>query len=223
VFLERLLPIALWKGIKHGDIDLIPITAKTTVDGAEVEVTNGYYVVIFQGRDEQTAPMGNVRHLLVKFEGGTQDEETGETTYSDEEKNAAKEEADGYLKTWKEGAATEESFIELVKEHSDDTSAEDGGLFEDINPSSQYVEPFLSWSINPDRKAGDAEVIETEFGYHVMFYVGDDELSYRDYMLTNEMRAKDQETWYNGIVDPVETAIVNTKFVEMSLSKILLY
>ncbi len=205
---------------KEGDITAI---ANTTTEGDNAGVTNGYYVVIFHNVLDNTEPMGNVRHLLVKFEGGTKDEETNKTVYSDEEKAAAKEEAEGYLKTWKEGAATEESFIELVKEHSDDTSAETGGLFEDINPNSSYVEPFLSWSINPDRKAGDAEVIETEFGYHVMFYVGDDELSYRDFMLTNEMRTKDQETWYNGIVDAVETTIVNTKYVEMSLSQILFY
>lgn len=200
---------------QEGDIDLIPINAKTTVDGAEVEVTNGYYVVIFQGRNEQTDPMGNVRHLLVKFEGGTEDEETGELTYSDEEKAAAKEEADGYLKTWKEGEATEATFIELVKEHSDDTSAEDGGLFEDIHPGSSYVENFLNWSIDPARKAGDAEVIETEYGYHVMYYVGDDDMSYRDLLVTTDMAAADQEVWYEALLEPVTGEVVDTSKLKL--------
>lgn len=192
---------------KEGDIEAIPNTSTTKNDaGEETTETNGYYVVYFVSCNDNTDPMANVRHLLVEFEGGTKDEETGDTVYSEEEMNAAKTKADGYLKTWQEGEATEDSFIELVKEHSDDTSAEEGGLFEDIHPDSNYVPEFLSWAISADRKAGDAEVIKTEFGYHVMYYVGDDELSYRDYMISEEMRAADQEEWYNGVLETVTTA-----------------
>ena len=38
-------------------------------------------------------------------------------------------------------------------------------------------------------------VIETEFGYHVMYYVGDDELTYRDYMIKNTLLNQDMEKW----------------------------
>ncbi len=168
-------------------------------DGNEVTSVNGYNVILFQGREENEDKMSNVRHLLVKFAGGTQDE-NGQTTYSDEEKAAAKKKADDYLKTWKEGKATEESFIELVKEHSEDTSAETGGLFENINRDSSYVPNFLNWSIDESRKEGDCEVIETEYGYHVMYYSGDSELSYRDFLITNDLRTEDLEKWYNDIV-----------------------
>lgn len=201
---------------QEGDIEAIPNYVKDE-DGNETDQANGYYVVLFGGKTDNTEPMGNVRHLLVQFEGGKENEETGETVYSDEEKAAAKEEADGYLKTWQEGDANEASFIELVKAHSDDTSAEDGGLFEDINPASSYVDNFLNWSIDPVREAGDAEVIETEYGYHVMYYVGDSELNYRDYMITNEMRAADQEAWYNSIVEPITTSVGNTSKIKLDL------
>lgn len=203
---------------KEGDIAAIPNTSTTEgEDGEEVTVTNGYYVAIFHSKTDNSDKMANVRHLLVEFEGGTEDEETGETTYSDEEKAAAKEEADGYLKTWQEGDATEDSFIELVKEHSDDTSAEDGGLFEDIHPDSDYVPTFLNWSISADRKPGDAEVIESPYGYHVMYYVGDDDLSYRDYMITNEMRAADQDEWYNSTLEPITTAVGDISKMNLDL------
>ena len=203
---------------KEGDIAAIPNTSTTEgEDGEEVTVTNGYYVAIFHSKTDNSDKMSNVRHLLVEFEGGTEDEETGETTYSDEEKAAAKEEAEGYLKTWQEGDATEDSFIELVKEHSDDSSAEDGGLFEDIHPDSDYVPTFLNWSISADRKPGDAEVIESPYGYHVMYYVGDDDLSYRDYMITNEMRAADQEEWYNSTVEPITTAVGDISKMNLDL------
>jgi len=195
---------------KEGDIT--SIANETTTEG-EDPVVNGYYVVIFHGMTDNKTPMGNVRHLLVKF--GTEEGEE----LTDEKKAEAKEKADGYLKTWKEGDANEESFIELVKEHSEDTSAEEGGLFEDIHTNSNYVEPFLNWSINPERKAGDTEVIETEYGYHVMYFVESGELNYRDYMLTNNKRTEDQENWFNGIIEAVEAKEVDTS--KLDLDKVL--
>lgn len=205
---------------KEGDIAAIPNTSTTTDEnGNEKTAVNGYYVAYFSSKTDNTKFMSNVRHLLVKFAGGTTSEETGATEYTEEEKLAAKEKADGYLKTWQEGAATEDSFIELVKAHSDDTSAAEGGLFEDINPDSSYVANFLNWSIDPQRKAGDAEVIETEYGYHVMYYVGDDALTYRDYMITNEMRAADQEKWYTAILESITTAKKDTS--KMNLDVVL--
>ncbi len=203
---------------KEGDIAAIPNVSKSTdEDGNTTEVTNGYYVAIFHSRSDNNTAMANVRHLLVQFDGGTEDEETGETVYSDEEIAKAKELADGYLKTWKEGEATEESFIELVKEHSDDTTASTGGLFEDIHVGSNYVENFLNWSLDPDRKAGDAEVIETEYGYHVMYYVSTDELTYRDYMITTEMRAADLEAWHEGALESVTATLGDTSKMTVDL------
>ncbi len=186
---------------KAGDIVSIPEeVTETNEDGNEVTSVDGYYVILFQGRDDNLDKMSNVRHLLVNFIGGTTDDE-GNTTYSDEEKAATKEKAEEYLNTWKEGAATEESFIELVKAHSEDTgSAETGGLYENIHRDSSYVPNFLSWSIDESRKAGDTGVVETEYGYHVMYYAGDSELSYRDSLITVDIQTEDLEKWYNDIV-----------------------
>ena len=193
---------------KENDIEMFASESTSTdTDGNETTTVNGYYVVMFQGSNDNTEPMANVRHLLVEHS-----HEDGEE-HSETDMEELKAEAEGYLETWLAGDKTEESFIELVKEHSDDTSASTGGLFEDINPSSNYVTSFLNWSIDPDRKAGDAEVIESEYGYHVMYYVGDDELSYRDYMISAELKSTDMETWQSGIVDAVELTILTTSRV----------
>ena len=203
---------------KEGDIAAIANTTTTKgEDGKEVTIVNGYYVAIFHSKTDNTKKMSNVRHLLVKFKGGTKDETTGETVYSEKEKNEAKTKAEGFLKTWKEGDATEETFIELVKKNSDDSSASEGGLYEDIHPDSSYVESFLNWSIDPERKPGDTGVIESIYGYHVMFYVGDDDMTYRDYMITNEMRTADQQEWYDGILEPVKTSVGDTSKLDLDL------
>lgn len=206
------------EGRQSGDIAAIANTSTTTDEnGNETTVVNGYYVTCFLKKYDNSELMSNVRHLLVKFEGGSEDEQTGDIVYSDEEMGKAKSEAEGYLKTWLEGDADEDSFIELVKEHSGDSSAEEGGLFEDIHPDSQYAPNFLNWAIDPERKAGDAEVIDTEFGYHVMYYVGDDEMSYRDYMITNEMRANDQQEWYEGVLKTVTAVVKDTSKMDLDL------
>lgn len=203
---------------KQGDIAAVPNTSTVTdKDGKDTTVVNGYYVVYFDSKTDNTEPMGNVRHLLVQFTGGTEDPDTGVKTYSDAEKAKAKEAAEGYLKTWQEGDATEDSFIALVKEHSDDTSAEEGGLFEDIHPDSSYVLPFRDWATDPKREKGDAEVIETEFGYHVMYYVSDDELSYRDYMITEELRKEEHEKWYEDLLKPITTATKDLSKMNLDL------
>ena len=63
----------------------------TADDGSE-EIY-GYYVVYYLGTNDNTFALRNVRHILAKFEGGTANE-TGATVYSDEEKAAAKAEAE---------------------------------------------------------------------------------------------------------------------------------
>jgi hypothetical protein len=214
-------PLAAWLAAENrqeGDIDFIANTTTTVADdGTETTVINGYYVAYFKSKTDNQNPLSNVRHLLVKFEGGTENEETGEIEYSEEEKSAAKAEADEYLKTWNEGAKTEDSFIELVKAHSDDTSAEEGGLFEDIHPNSSYVENFLNWAIDDARYVGETGIVETEYGYHIMFYVGESELSYRDTLITEQLRSEAMTEWENGLVEASTLTVKNTGKVKTDL------
>jgi len=203
---------------KAGDIDAIAITTTKEEDGKEVEYTNGYYIALFKGKHDNTGYAGDVRHLLVKFEGGEPDE-NGETIYSEEEKAAALSKAQGYLDMWNSGEKTEDAFINLVKEYSEDTSAEDGGLFEDVYLGTGYVENFEKWAADANRKAGDVEIVETEYGYHLMYYVEKSELTYRDQLIRDEMASADQTEWFNKAMEAVTAELKNTK--RMPLDKIL--
>jgi hypothetical protein len=161
--------------------------------------------------------MGNVRHLLVKFEDSEADEATNGITYSDAEKEAAKKKAQEYLDMWKNGAADELSFSQLVKEYSDDGYAETGGLYENIHPESNYVDNFKNWAIDPARQPGETDIIETEYGYHVMYFVGWSDLTYRDYMITEQLRDADQKAWLQEILDNVEADILDYSGLELDL------
>ena len=194
-----------------GDMSVIPSYLTTNnEDGTENKELYGYYIVVYHSRNDNTELMNNVRHLLVAFEK----DDDGNIT----NKDAAKTEAEGYLKTWTEGAATEESFIELVKAHSDDGSASTGGLFENIYSGSSYVPSFLNWSIDSSRQVGDAEVIESQYGYHVMYYVGHSELSYRDSLITAEMMEADIDEWYNSVMENSTLVVGDTKFIDKHIT-----
>lgn len=110
----------------------------------------------------------DVRHCLVKFDAAD------ESNVTDEEKKAAHTEAKALYDAWLAGDKTEESFEKMVTENTEDEgSAATGGLYEGIRISDSYVEAFEEWSFDAARKAGDSGIIETEYGYHIMYFVSD--------------------------------------------------
>lgn len=204
---------------KDGDFTVMPIESTiTNDDGEEVTIVNTYNVILFLGRNDNNMPLANVRHILVKFPGGTTDSD-GNVTYSDEEKAEALAEAEDILAEYLAGDATEESFAALATEKTDDTgSAATGGLYEDITPEQGvYVESFTNWATDPERKAGDTGIIESNFGYHVMYYVGDDELTYRDYMIREDIRTETMSAWYEDILASTEIVIENTSKLDRDI------
>lgn len=129
-------------------------------------------VLAEEGITKDMGNIANVRHILVTPKGGVENEETGETEYSEADMEACYKEAEKILNEWKAGEATENSFGELANKYTEDTgSSTTGGLYEGVAPGSNYVESFLNWSIDMNRKTGDTDIIETEFGYHIMYYV----------------------------------------------------
>ena len=92
-----------------------------------------------------------------------------------------------------------------------------GGLYENIIPSSSYVENFLNWAIDDARYVGETGIVETEYGYHVMYFVGDAELTYRDHLIRNNLRNNDLTTWYAETVEAMTTTDGNTKYVRTDL------
>lgn len=201
---------------KAGDFTVVSNETTTTDEsGAETTVINSYTAYVFMGRDDNTMPLANVRHILVNFEGGTTDA-NGNTVYSDEEKAAAYEQAENLLALYEMSGKTEQDFADLATANTDDTgSAATGGLYEDITPQKGiYVESFTEWATDPQREAGDTGIIESTYGYHVMYYVGDDEMTYRDSMIAETLKTESLATWYDGIlslaaIEEKDTSLLN--------------
>lgn len=69
----------------------------------------------------------------------------------------------------------EDYFAELAELNSHDTgsigeSTLGGGLYEGI-AKGEMVEPFENWVYDENRKPGDVEIIMTEYGWHIMYFV----------------------------------------------------
>ncbi len=151
------------------------------------------YIIYTLGAPYQdTVKPVSVRHILCAFSDDTSAEPT------DEEKQAAKEKAESVLQSYKDSLEQsgkeydEDAFVNLVSENSDDTgTSSSGGLIEDMINNDQYVAEFEDWAFaegdfaGEARKTGDVGIIETEYGYHVMYFVGQ----------------ADEPSWYTTIKD----------------------
>ena len=117
----------------------------------------------------------DARHILICPEGGTTDE-NGQTTYSDEEWEACRKEAQALLDQWKAEGATEELFAQYATEYTEDPgSMSTGGLYSDIY-EGQMVEPFEAWCFDASRQYGDSGLVQTTYGYHIMYFVASREV-----------------------------------------------
>ncbi len=164
-------------------------SARAAGDTYVAEASGGYQVVMFLDREDTHYNVVNVRHILIMPET---DEETGAAT--DETWAAAEEKANQLLADWKAGEATEASFAALVADNSADSgSTSNGGLYEGIY-KGQMVTPFNDWCFDEARVPGDAGVIKTSYGYHVMYFVGEGG-EYWTETLTTELQNEEYSAW----------------------------
>ncbi len=178
------------------------------------QTVDSVHLVLFTERNDNQMKLANVRHILVKFQGGTKDS-NGNTVYSDTEKATAKTEAEKLLQQWKDNNPTEESFGELANKESEDNNGKvnNDGLYEDIYPG-MMVENFENWCLDASRQPGDTGIVETEYGYHVMYYSSTDEMSYRDLLIDSDLRTEDTQQWRDDLAEKISYTAVNLKWMD---------
>ena len=165
--------------------------------------------MIFEGKNENEAKLVNVRHILAKFKGGSTGSD-GKTTYSENEKKAALDTINDLKAKWESGDANEDSFAALAKEKTEDTAtAEKGGLLEDVYPG-QMVTNFNDWCFDESRKAGDVGVVESEYGYHLIYFVKTTDTTYRNHMITKALRDKDYDAWFEATAKAINVTTLDT-------------
>lgn len=143
-------------------------------DKAVIEGNTDYAVVMFKSRVRPEYNSVSVRHILIMPETADTHVHEGDTVHDDAEFLAdAKAKADEVYSAYLAGDKTEDAFAALANEHSQDPGSNTtGGIYEEFGKNEMY-ESFDTWSFNPTNKPGDTGIIESESGFHIMYFVGE--------------------------------------------------
>lgn len=150
---------------------------------------NGYYAIYMikapARSDEKTV---DIRHILI----------SASDSGSEEGMAAAKAQAEEIYQQFLSGGATEELFAQLANEHTGDSgSAGNGGLYTGVY-KGQMVQSFDDWCFDEARFPGDSGIIESEYGYHIMYFVGDN-LPRWQIDVKADMASADYNDWYTSV------------------------
>ena len=202
-------------GRQVGDLAMLTKeTATTDADGKTSSTIDGYHIMLFLGRDDREQNLVDVRHILVSFTGGTPDA-NGNTTYTVAQKEAARTQIEEIQKQWLENGGTEEAFDTLAKEKSTDAGSKAiGGLYEDVYPGRMTTN-FNDWCFAEERKAGDYGIVETEYGYHLIYFVSRNETTYRELLVEDALLDERYTAWYNEQLAAVTVTELNTKYLSL--------
>lgn len=160
-------------------------TKTITSEGDKKSTYSVYFMSATSHLDESATK--DVAHILVSFD----DYKTG-TTITDEEKAKAKAEADKILADYLAGEKTQEAFEKLGEEKTADSNV----VYEGVS-KGDMVEEFENWIFDEARTVGETGIVETTYGYHVMYFIGDGKLAW-------------ENTAHSGVLNDLFTEWVET-------------
>ena len=171
----------------------------------------GVYVVFFMGIEENREYTVGVRHILIVPENVAFDEDTDPEEFMQLEAEAlavAEAQAEEILAQWRADGATEEAFIALVREYSEDYRGEDNpGFYGGIHSRTEFVPEFRAWAIDESRRPGDVEIVETMFGFHIMYFVEHEtERSLRHQMAAESLITTTYQDWINERLEEISAS-----------------
>lgn len=191
-----------YSGVNSAFADWLFEDSRQEGDKGVFEGTSGYYVVIFERKEDLHYNMVSVRHILVK----------PEDTTSDDSWNEAYEKAEEYLNTAESLGGSAENFGYVAMAYSEDSGSQaSGGLYSKIE-KGQMVQEFEDWCFDPERKEGDTGIIKTQYGWHVMYFVSTDE-EYYTYAIDSDIRSEEYSGYLEGIEADYTIKDGNGKFM----------
>ena len=192
--------------VGHSDSDLsnwLFESDRKTGDATCVETSGTYYVAIFESRDTHDYALPNARHILISV-SDTTDEEAMAT---------AKETAEKLLAEYEAGEHTEDAFAAIGDAAYADGTAAESARYEDITPG-QMVEDFENWCFDASRQVGDTGIVESTYGYHVMYFSGFG-TNYRMKLVEDKQRGNVYTDWLTATTENAsyETVASGMRFV----------
>ena len=195
----------LFNTAKTGDVKLFELKTDDSITSYNV-----VFCVKAAYKDESSTV--NVRHILFKFNEDNTDP-------TDEQKAVAKQKAEEAYNEWKNGDMTEDSFAANATEKSEYTgSAANGGLYEDVT-EGQMVTAFNDWIFDSARKTGDTDIVETEYGYHVIYFVSKSDTPVWEQTIRDALAQDDYTEYLNEMSESAEYEIEENDLALKMVSK----
>ncbi len=141
-----------------------------TMEEMEAYYSENEETFVNAGASKEMGSAVDVRHILLIPEGGTPIEGTNYKEYTEDAWEACRVKAQGILDEYLAGDRSESSFSALAAKYSVDGSASQGGLISNIT-KGKTVQAFNDWIFDESREYGDYDLVRTEYGYHIMFFV----------------------------------------------------
>lgn len=160
----------------YGYLEHMELNTVFTADEVEAYFTENEGSYADSGVTRDAGKVVDVRHILLMPENGTTGED-GYPAYSDEDWAACEAEVQKIYNEWLEGDKSEQSFADFAVEYSEDGNAAQGGIYEGVT-QGYMVEAFDSWCFDEARQPGDHGLVKTQYGYHIMYFVGAEDLWY---------------------------------------------
>ena len=60
------------------------------------------------------------------------------------------------------------------------------------------VKPVNDWLFDPERQTGDVTIVQSSFGYHLMYFAGTGE-NYKTSKIAEDLRTADFDSWLEGV------------------------
>ena len=163
-------------------------TEENTDDENAGYTATAYMMVSTMKRDETNTR--NVGHIL--FTNAVYENDT-----------ATEAKAQEIMAQFKAGAMTKDAFEALANEYTEDS----GVFYENVFPG-QMVAEFEDWLFDAERKEGDVEVVKTQHGYHLMYYMGEnaDSPAWKA-VAKNGIVNEKLEAWYEQAAEKYAVAV----------------
>ena len=169
--------------------------ARKAGDTKVIENAASYTVALFHSKSRFEYNTVDIRHVLISPEATTlSSEDEGYQADVDAKRADAKAKAEELYAQWQSGGATEDSFADLARENSADGNAAKGGIYTEVY-QGQMVPTFNDWCFDAGRNPGDNGIVETDYGYHIMYFIGQSTPYWKVQVRDNLVNAAMDE-WY---------------------------
>lgn len=161
--------------------------ARQPGDKTQISSGNNEYVILFEGRERLENKMPTVYHILIGSPDATANPDEAQLALD----KVTAEELAAKIKT-EEDIVREGEAMNLAGTSRESTKIENIGW-------KTMDTAFNDWIFDSARKAGDVGVVQTVYGYHVIYYIGaseQPEWSYKsDQALRTQKYADEKASW----------------------------